>query len=110
MTVSTVNSFDQCSQDITFTSQYFETFFDASAIQLKENLPWGNELGDKNNQLIRIYYQNIHGIMPENKWHKWEHSVVDMHNKLIDVCCFAKTNIKLTNFKVLMFQLLPKKY
>ena len=96
MTVSSAEKFDTYPLDITFTSQDFKTFFDAAATPLHENAHWGNELGDKDNQLIRIYYQNIHGIMPENKWHKWEHSVVDMHNKHIDVCCFSETNIKWT--------------
>ena len=85
---------DESTLDIVSPAHDVETFFDSDPSPLKDNEYWGHYLGDKKKQSIRIYYQNIHGITSDNTWDKWERSVVSMHNKNIDVCCFAETNIK----------------
>ena len=77
-------------------SQEFEQFFSTASDQLTDNVPWGDILTHKSDKSIRIYFQNVHGITSDNNWHKWEHSVVSMHQRQVDVCCFDETNIKWT--------------
>ena len=57
---------------------------------------WGDVCNNKSDKSIRIYFQNVHGITLDYYWHKWEQSVVSMHQRQVDVCCFAETNIKWT--------------
>ena len=78
------------------TSQEFDKFISTDPSQLTENTHWGDAFTTKSDKSIRTYCQNIHGITSDNKWHKWEQSVVFMHKRQVDVCCFAETNIKWT--------------
>ena len=77
-------------------SQEFEIFFSTDPGQLTDNVHWGDVFKHKSDKSIRIYFQNVHGITSDNNWHKWEHSVVSMHQRQVEVCCFAETNIKWT--------------
>ena len=78
-------------------SQEFETFFSVDPSQLTENVPWGDVCNNNSDKSIRIYFQKVHGITSDNNWHKWhklEQSVLSTHQRQVDVCRFAETNIK----------------
>ena len=77
-------------------TQAFDSFLDEDPKPYTENIPWGDVIHSAPNQSIRVYYQNIHGITSANKWDKWEHSVVSLHQRHVDVCCFSETNINWT--------------
>ena len=67
-------------------SKEFETFFSTGTGQLTDNEHWGDVFKHKSDKSIRIYFQNVHDIKSDNNWHKWEHSVVSMNQRQVDVC------------------------
>ena len=77
-------------------SQEFDSFIIVKPHHLTENVHWGDAIHSKPDHSIRIYYQNIHGITSDNTLDKWEQIVLSMHQRHIDVCCFAEKNIKWT--------------
>ena len=59
------------SSETMITSQEFDNFISTDPSQLTENTHWGDACMTKSDKSIRIYFQNIHGITSDNKWHKW---------------------------------------
>ena len=57
------------------------------------NEPWGDQFNDKSMNTIRVYFQNINGIIYKKSWDKWKEivDVINEHN--IDVAGLVETNI-----------------
>ena len=57
------------------------------------NESWGDQFNDKAHHTIRIYFQNINGIIYKKSWDKWKEivDVINEHN--IDVAGLVETNI-----------------
>lgn len=60
----------------------------------KINIPHGDLHHNKDNNIIRVYFQNINGILHDNSWQQWEDGI--QHSKDIesDIICVAETNIR----------------
>ena len=58
-----------------------------------KNEPWGDPLCSKPVNTIRVYFQNIHGILYQKSWNKWKEIVDMLHQQEVDVAGFVETNI-----------------
>ena len=57
------------------------------------NESWGDQLNDKAHHTIRIYFQNINGIIYKKSWDKWKETVDILNEHNIDVAGLVETNI-----------------
>ena len=58
-----------------------------------KNEPWGDQFCHKSVNTIRVYFQNIHGILYQKSWNKWKEIVDMLHQHDVDVAGFVETNI-----------------
>lgn len=67
--------------------------FLSNDLQYNTNDLWGDNLGDKPNNITRVYFQNIHGIIHHKSWNKWK-EIADMLSRYkVDVAGLVETNI-----------------
>ena len=58
--------------------------------------PWGDELGEKKERSLRVYFQNVNGIPCHDNWAEWNHIITYLKSKQVDIAGLAETNIKWT--------------
>ena len=59
----------------------------------KDNVAYGDSIDHKDEGVMRIYYQNLHGIKKSNTWHDLKHSVPILHTWGVDIMGFSETNV-----------------
>jgi hypothetical protein len=69
------------------------------SLTIKENIPFGNIMQQKNKSSFRISYQNVNGIYKGNSWTDWKAMANQAQILQIDVIGFTETN-KIENPKL----------
>ena len=59
----------------------------------EKNESWGDTFSTKPVNTVRVYFQNIHGIISQKSWDKWKEIVNMINNYKVDVAGFVETNI-----------------
>lgn len=60
----------------------------------KDNIAYGDSIEKKQNNTIRFYYQNLHGIKKANTWHDLQHSIPTLQEWDVDIMGYSETNIQ----------------
>lgn len=63
------------------------------ARNLKENIPFGDNMQIKDKQTTRFYFQNIRGARKLGTWNDWNVSMEYLNRHEVDIIGFAETNI-----------------
>ena len=72
------------------TNTHTETNWEQNS---KDNVAYGDSIEHKAEGVMRIYYQNLHGIKKSNTWHDLKYSVPILHTWGVDIMGFSETNV-----------------
>ena len=69
------------------------TLFLSSSTVPDKNEDWGDMMETKQQNCLRIYYQNINGLKYNESWDKCKQTIDMLHTNEIDIAGFTETNI-----------------
>lgn len=76
------------------TTTLFNDTFNNWETNSRDNVAYGDSINIKNDGILRIYYQNIHGIKKSNTWHDFQYSIPILHKWNVDIMAYSETNIQ----------------
>ena len=75
------------------TQEHLHNLFLCTDTNLEDNEHWGDLMNTKQDNTIRIYFQNINELKLTQSWDKWRSIVTEINKRNVDIAGFVKTNI-----------------